>query len=103
MKTLSERNERGNTLLTGCDGNNLVGVFRNPDAGPDRWTVLTYFEGNYPALTIKEVEATDGEMAEAIRTNHGGMEIRKLNLTGVEADGAAASPSDPDTQTEGAG
>jgi hypothetical protein len=77
MKTLSEMNERGGTLLLGQDSNNVVGILPN---GPNRWTIVTYFESNYPALLVREVEGTEDEIREVVYQSYGGMTIRKDNL-----------------------
>lgn len=87
MQALAERNECGNTLLMGCDSNKLVAIYRQPWPIVDRWTLFEYMPDNYPAGRMVELDATEAEIANLVRTDYAGYEVRKLNLEGVEIDG----------------
>jgi hypothetical protein len=97
MKTLDERDERGNNLLLGNEGQNVVAILRN---GEGRWTVVTYSPENYPSLTIREIEATEDEMAASIRRDYACYEVRKLNIRGVEIDGEGCIAETDEAATE---
>jgi hypothetical protein len=86
MRTLSERTERGNTLLVGIDSDRIVAIYKDPEAGVRRWTIFEYQPENYPSGRMWQIEASVEEMVAHVLDCYRGWLVKKLNLPGLVTD-----------------
>lgn len=85
-----EATERGNILLTHVEENWMNAWIKVPtmEGHDDVWLEIALRTGNYPALTVQTVHATEAEMAKHINKTFADelWVVHKMNIAGVKVD-----------------
>lgn len=79
--------ERGNTWLTGDDGNHVAWFHEGEtENGKQLWLEASVCPGNYPGFNVCVVEATEAEMCDHIHQKCNGWFVHRCNFEGVNID-----------------
>lgn len=100
LNLINNLNERGGNLLTHAEERRLVAWLPIPDK-KDLWLEITYYQDNYPSLSVSVLTSTEASLAEHITRKFGRqMEwyVSKINLPGVtvEDDHVVLTPTHVD-------
>lgn len=98
-----DETERGNTLMSSDWGgeSNMAAWIK---LGPDRWLEIVYLSDCYPALRVRTVKKTQGELKDSIRNQFadGDWQVLKNNLElPVDGDGRILDPEEENKSDAG--